>query len=75
MGRDLTFENFLKDFGMRIGAAAVVLGIFFGLGYLNRTGFLGLSRFLDNQIVFFALAFLLVGISSLGWIVFQRYRR
>lgn len=75
MARDLTFENLLKDLGMRIGAAAVVLGIFFGLGYLNRTDFLGLSGLLGNQLGFFAVAFLLVGIVSLGWIVLQRYRR
>jgi hypothetical protein len=35
MASDLSFKNFLKDLGMRIGAAAVVLGIFFGLGYAN----------------------------------------
>lgn len=74
MARDFTFENFLKDFGLRIGAAAIVLGIFFGLGYLNRTNFLGLSNILGNQLVFFATAFLLIGIISLGWIGFQRSR-
>lgn len=75
MARDLTFENFLKEFGMRIGATAVVVSIFFGLGFLNRIDFLGLSSLLGNQLVFVAVAFLLVGIVSLGWIVLQRYRR
>ncbi|QCC60262.1 hypothetical protein DVR14_21260 (plasmid) [Natrinema thermotolerans] len=69
MARDLTLRNFLKDLGMRIAAAAVVLGIFFGLGYLNGTDFLSLS---GSQ--FFAIAFLLVGIASLGWIGIQRHR-
>lgn len=75
MARDLTFKNFLKGLGMRIGAAAVVLGVFFGLGYLNRTDFIGLSSLLGNRLVFFAVAFLLVGISSLLWMGFQRYRQ
>ena len=73
MARDFTFENFLKDLGMRTGAAVVVVGIFFGLGYINRTDFLGLSSLLGNQLIFFATAFLLVGIVPLGWIVFERY--
>lgn len=74
MARDLTFVNFLKDLGMRVGAAAVVVGVFFGLGYVNRTDFLGLSSLLGNQLAFFAVAFLLVGIVSSGWVAFQRYR-
>ncbi len=73
MGRDLSLKNFLKDLGMRIGAAAVVVGIFFSLGYANRTDFFGLSSLLGNQLVFFAVAFLLVGIASICWIVFQRH--
>ena len=73
MARDRTFETFLKDFGMRIGAAAVVVGTFFGLGYLNRTDFLGLSSLLGNRFGFFAAAFLLVGCCSVGWIAFRRY--
>lgn len=74
MGRDLSFENFLKDLGMQIGAATVVVGIFFALGYINRTDLFGLSGLLGNQRVFFAVAFLLVGIVSVCWIVFQRSR-
>lgn len=74
MGRDFSFENFLKDLGMRIGAAAVVLCIFFSLGYLNRTDLFGLSSLLGTPLAFFAVAFLLVGVSSVCWIVFQRSR-
>ncbi|WP_255152894.1 hypothetical protein [Halorarius halobius] len=74
MAHDLSFENFLRELGLRIGAAAVVVGLFFGLGYINRTGFFGLSRFLDNQVVFFATAFGLAGLVSLCWIEFQQYR-
>lgn len=73
MGRDLSLENFLKDLGARIGAAAVVVGIFFGLGYVNRTDFLGLSGLLGGQ-AFFAVAFVLVGVASVCWVVVQRYR-
>jgi hypothetical protein len=59
---------------MRIGAAAVVVCVFFGLGYVNRTDLFGLSGLLDNQLVFFAVAFVLVGIASVCWVVFQRSR-
>lgn len=72
MSRDLSVSNFLKDVGMRVGAAAVVVGIFVGLRYLNRADFFGLSRLLGNQLGFFAVAFLLVGIVSISWIMFQR---
>lgn len=71
---DLTFRNFLKEVGLRLGAAVVVVGTFFGLGYANRTEFLGLSTLLADRFVFVAVAFLLVGVASLGWITFQRYR-
>jgi hypothetical protein len=74
MGRDLSFKNFLKDLGMRIGAAAVVLSIFFGLGYINRTNLFGLSSLLGDQLAFFTVAFLLVGVTSICWIVLQRSR-
>ncbi len=69
-----TLDGFLRDLALRIGAGIVVIGIFFGLGYLNRTDFFGLSDFLGNQSVFFGSAFLLVGIASLGWMMIQRYR-
>lgn len=75
MARDLTFKNFLKELGMRLGAAAVVVGVFFGLGYLNRTDFLGLSSLLSNRSSFVAVSFLLIGIISLSWIGIQRYSR
>ncbi len=74
MARDLSFRSFLKDLGTRIGAAAVVLGVFYGLGYVNRTDFLGLSAVLGDRSGFLAVAFLLVGACAVGWIGFQRYR-
>jgi hypothetical protein len=74
MAHDSTLENFLKDLGLRIGAAVVVLGIFFGLGYLGRVDFLGLAGLLDTQLGFFAVAFLLVGLVSVGWIALRRRR-
>ncbi|WP_276260739.1 hypothetical protein [Haloglomus litoreum] len=69
-----TLESVLRDLAMRIGAAVVVVGIFFGLGYMNRTDFLGLSDLLGNQLVFFGCAFLLVGVAALGWVLLQRSR-
>lgn len=74
MSRDLSLRGFLRDLGTRIGAAAVVVGVFFGLGYANRTDLLGLSGVLGNQLVFFAVAFLLVGVASICWIAFQSFR-
>lgn len=74
MARDLSFESFLRELGLRIGAAAVVVGIFSGLGYLNRINFFGMSWLLDSQFLFFAAAFAIVGFVSLGWIGFQQYR-
>jgi hypothetical protein len=67
-----TFRNFLKDFGMRIGAAAVVVGIFFGLGYIKRTDLLGLSSLLDGQLAFFTAAFVLVTLAAVTWILYQQ---
>ena len=72
MAQRFTFKNFLKDFGMRIGAAAVVVGIFFGLGWANRTNFLGLSSLLDCQLAFFTAAFLLIALVAVAWILYQR---
>lgn len=74
MARRFTFRNMIKDLGMRIGAAAVALGVFFGLGYVKSTNFLGLSGILDSQLFFLAIALLLIGLISVGWIVFQRFR-
>jgi hypothetical protein len=69
-----TFQNFLKDLGMRIGAAAVVLGVFFGLGYVKRKHFLGLSTFLDSRLGFFAAGFIVIGVIAAAWIIFQQLR-
>jgi hypothetical protein len=70
MADRFTFRNFLKDFGMRIGAAAVVVGIFFGLGYVKRTDFLGLAGVLGSQLAFFTTAFLLITLVAVGWILY-----
>jgi hypothetical protein len=74
MAPDFTLANFLKELGARLAAAAVVLGVFFGLGYLTRTDVLGLSALLGNQAVFFATAFSLVGVAAAGWMALQQYR-
>jgi hypothetical protein len=75
MARDFTFGSFLKEIGMRIGAAVVVVGVFFGLGYLNRTDFLGLSSILGNRSSFFAVSFGVIGILSLSWLGVQQYSK
>lgn len=74
MARDLTFESFLKELGMRVGAAAVVVGVFFALGYLNRTNPFGIFNFLSNQLAFVLVVFVLIAVVSVGWITLQRYR-
>ena len=74
MGRDPALGNLLKDLGARAGAAAVVVGVFVGLGYVDRAGFLGRSGLLDTRTAFFAVAFLVVGFIAQGWIALQRYR-
>lgn len=71
---DLTFWNFLKEVGLRLGAAVVVVGTFFSLGYANRTDFLGVSALLNDRLTFFVVAFFVIGIASLGWIALQKYR-
>lgn len=71
---DLTLENFLKEVGLRLCAAVVVVGTFVGLGYVTRTDVLGLSGLIDTPGTFFTVAFLLVGIASLGWVAVQRWR-
>jgi len=60
---------------MRIGATVVVVGVFFGFGYLNRIDFLGLSNLLGNQSTFFAVSLLLIGIISLIWVGVQWYNK
>jgi hypothetical protein len=69
----VTLREFLRDLGARAAAAAVVVGVFVGLGYLNRTDFLGLSDLLGTRAAFFGAAFLLIGLVSLGWIAFRQY--
>ncbi len=72
MSNRFTFRKFLKDLGMRFGAAALVVGIFFGLGYIKRTDFLGLSSLLGGQLGFFTAAFLLITLVAVAWILYQQ---
>ena len=74
MNERFSFSNFLEDLGMRMAAGAVVVGIFFGLGWINQNDFLGLSTILGNQLGFFITGFSLVTLAALAWIVFQHYR-
>lgn len=73
MARDFTFRNFLQELGMRLGAAVVVVSVFLGVGYFNRTNFFGLSSVLGTQASFFAISLLLIGLFSLSWIGIQQY--
>lgn len=74
MSRKFTFRNFVKGLGMRLTAAAVVFGIFFGLGYVKRTNFLGLASILESQPAFFISAFLLIALIGLFWILYQQLK-
>lgn len=74
MSNRFTFQNFVKDLGMRIGAAAVVIGIFFGLGYVKRTDLLVLSSLLNGKLAFFTTAFLLITLVAVAWIMYQRLK-
>jgi predicted outer membrane lipoprotein len=56
-----TVEGLLRDIGIRVGAAIVVISVFFGLGYVKRTGFLGLGSLLESGTAFFTAAFGIIG--------------
>lgn len=70
MAKRGSFRHFLKDLGMRLAAGAVVVGVFFGLGYIKRTDLLGLSGLLESQLAFFATAFILIGLIAGTWIIY-----
>jgi hypothetical protein len=65
-----SFEGLLKDLGMRVGAALVVISVFFGLGYVKRTDFLGLGSLLESGTAFFTAAF---GIIGALWVLYMIY--
>ncbi len=65
-----SFQGFLEDLGMRVGAALIVISVFFGLGYVKRTDFLGLGGLLESGIAFFTAAF---GIIGAVWILYLIY--
>jgi hypothetical protein len=75
MGRDLSLKNLFRELAMRVGAAAVVFGVFVGVGYLSRTEAFGLATLLDDRATFFTVAFLLIGCLSIAWMLIQRYRQ
>jgi hypothetical protein len=74
MDRDSTLRNFLREVAMRIGAAAVVFGVFVGVGYLSRTDAFGLNNLLGDSTAFFVVGFLVVAALSVSWILIQRHR-
>jgi len=70
MGRGGSIRDFLKDLGMRVVAALVVISVFFGLGYVKRTNLFGLGALLSSGTAFFAAAF---GIIGCIWILYLVY--
>jgi len=68
-----SFQGFLEDLGMRIGAAIVVISVFFGLGYVKRTDFLGLGGLLESGTAFFGTAFGLIGFLWILYLVYLFY--
>jgi hypothetical protein len=65
-----TKEHLKKDLGIRVGAAIVVISVFFGLGYVKRTDLLGLGSLLESGMAFFTAAF---GIIGAIWILYLVY--
>ncbi|MFC7204655.1 hypothetical protein ACFQJC_14140 [Haloferax namakaokahaiae] len=74
MARDRSFGSFLEEVAMRLGAAVVVVGVFFGVSYLSRADVLGLSPILGTQSAFFAAALFGVAVVAAGWISVQQLR-
>lgn len=74
MDRDLSLRHLLREVAMRVAAAAVVFGVFVGVGYLSRTDAFGLSDLLGDSTAFFVVGFLVVAALSVGWILLQRHR-
>ena len=68
-----SFNHFVEDLGMRIGAATIVISVFFGLGYVKRTDFLGLSGLLDSGLAFFSAAFVINGFLWILYLVYLFY--
>jgi hypothetical protein len=68
-----SFQGFLEDLGMRIGAAIVVISVFFGLGYVKRTDFLGLGGLLESGTAYFTAAFGLIGFLWILYLVYLFY--
>ena len=69
-----SFEGFLKDLGMRAGAAVIVISVFFGLGYVKRTDSLGLGVLLDSGKAFFSAGFGFLGLVWICYLVYLYYK-
>ncbi|MFB6216027.1 MAG: hypothetical protein ABEJ72_03540 [Candidatus Aenigmatarchaeota archaeon] len=65
-----TQEHLKDDLKMRIGAALVVISVFFGLGHIKRTDFLGLAGLLEGGPAFFTAA---LGLTGAVWILYFLY--
>ena len=68
-----SFKHFVEDLGMRIAAATIVISVFFGLGYVKRTDFLGLGSLLESGTAFFGAAFGLIGFLLILYVVYLFY--
>lgn len=69
-----TIRHLVKDLGMRLAAAVVVIGIFFGLGYLKSNNILGLRGLLKSETAFFAAAFGLVGVVAASYFLYLYWK-
>jgi hypothetical protein len=65
-----TRQHLKNDLKMRIGAGAVVIAVFFGLGYVKRTDLLGLVSLLGSGTAFFTAAFGMIGAV---WVFYMLY--
>jgi membrane associated rhomboid family serine protease len=54
-------QHIKNDLNMHIGAALIVISVFFGLGFVKRTDFLGLGSLLESGKAFFAAVFGTIG--------------
>ncbi len=65
-----TREHLKNDLKMRIGAGSVVIAVFFGLGFVKRTDFLGLGSLLESGTAFFTAAFGVIGVSWISYLIY-----
>jgi hypothetical protein len=68
-----TKKHLKKYLKMRIGAALVVISVFFGLGYVKRTNLFSLGGLLESGTTFFTAAFVIIGAAWVLYLVYLFY--